>query len=79
MVLPYLFLKSKKRKVLNLQPGNIYLFSGIQTLHSNFAVNKNFIRATLLCFYGNPYPNSKILNWVKTTKHNQDDKNIGLD
>ena len=78
MVLPYLFLRSKKKKVLNLEPGNIYLFSGLQTLHSNFAVNKDYVRATLLCFYGNPYPDSKILNWVKRTSHNQEDKNLGL-
>ena len=78
-VLPHLFLKSKKKKVLNLKPGNIYLFSGLQTLHSNFAVNKNYVRATLLCFYGNPYPDSKILNWVKARRHNQEDKNIGAD
>tara|TARA_Y100001970_G_C14237761_1_gene862964 strand:+ start:1981 stop:2772 length:792 start_codon:yes stop_codon:yes gene_type:complete len=78
MFLPYLFLRHRKKKVLNLEPGNIYLFSGLQTLHSNFAVKKDYVRATLLCFYGNPYPDSKILNWVKKTRHNQEDKNIGL-
>ena len=78
MVLPYLFLRSGKKKVLNLEPGNIYLFSGLQTLHSNFAVNKDYVRATLLCFYGNPYPDSKFLNWVKKTRHNEEDKNVGL-
>tara|TARA_Y100000746_G_scaffold226404_1_gene231497 strand:+ start:1407 stop:2198 length:792 start_codon:yes stop_codon:yes gene_type:complete len=78
MVLPYLFLRSQKKRVLKLEPGNIYLFSGLQSLHSNFAVNKDYVRATLLCFYGNPYPDSKILSWVKQTRHNQEDKNIGI-
>ena len=68
----------KSDTIDNLEPGNIYLFSGLQTLHSNFAVNEDYVRATLLCFYGNPYPDSKILNWVKRTRHNQEDKNVGL-
>jgi len=77
-ILPYFLLNNKKRKVLKLEPGNIYLFSGLQTLHCNFAVNEEYIRATLLCFHGNPYPDSKLLNWVRQTRHNKEDKNIGL-
>jgi hypothetical protein len=76
--MPYFLLNSKKRKVLKLEPGNIYLFSGLKTLHCNFAVNQDYIRATLLCFHGNPYPDSKLLNWVKLSRHNKEDKNIGL-
>jgi len=77
-ILPFFLLKSNKRQVLKLKPGNIYLFSGLQTFHSNYAVSKEFVRATLLCFYGNPYPDSKTLKWIKNKRHSEEDKNIGL-
>lgn len=77
-LLPFFLLKSKKKQVLKLKPGNIYLFSGLQTFHSNYAVSKEFVRATLLCFYGNPYPDSKTLKWIKNKRHSEEDKNIGL-
>jgi hypothetical protein len=77
-LLPYFLLNNKKRKVVKLEPGNIYLFSGLQTLHCNFAVNEEYVRATLLCFHGNPYPDSKLLNWIRQTRHNKEEKNIAL-
>lgn len=75
-LLPNILLKSKKKKIIELEPGNIYFFSGIQTLHANYPVNKEYIRATLLCFHGDPYPNSSLLKYIRKKRHDEENKNI---
>ena len=44
-----------------LRPGNLYLFWGYRTYHSNFPVADDMVRATMLLHYGNPHPASLIL------------------
>ena len=44
-----------------LKPGNLYLFWGYRTYHSNFPVADDMVRATMLLHYGNPHPASLIL------------------
>jgi hypothetical protein len=48
-----------------LKPGNIYLFWGYRTYHSNFPVASDLVRATLLLHYGDPHPSSLILKMKK--------------
>ncbi len=48
-----------------LKPGNLYLFWGYRTYHSNFPVAGDATRATLLLHHGDPHPNSWMLNAVK--------------
>lgn len=44
-----------------LKPGNLYLFWGYRTYHSNFPVAGDMVRATMLLHYGDPHPASLIL------------------
>ena len=43
-----------------LKPGNLYLFWGYRTYHSNFPVDNDMVRATMLLHY-DPHPDSLIL------------------
>lgn len=44
-----------------LTPGNLYLFWGYRTLHSNFPVARGMVRATMMLHHGDPHPTSLIL------------------
>jgi hypothetical protein len=44
-----------------LKPGNLYLFWGYRTYHSNFPVAGDAVRATLLLHHGDPHPSSLVL------------------
>jgi hypothetical protein len=44
-----------------LKPGNLYLFWGYRTYHSNFPVEGDAVRATMLLHYGDPHPTSMVL------------------
>jgi hypothetical protein len=44
-----------------LKPGNLYLFWGYRTYHSNFPVAGDAVRATLLLHHGDPHPRSLVL------------------
>ncbi|WP_375402474.1 hypothetical protein [uncultured Sphingomonas sp.] len=48
-----------------LKPGNLYLFWGYRTYHSNFPVAADTVRATLLLHHGDPHPTSLVLKAVK--------------
>lgn len=48
-----------------LKPGNLYLFWGYRTYHSNFPVAQDTVRATLLLHHGDPHPTSLVLKAVK--------------
>lgn len=47
-----------------LKPGNLYLFWGYRTYHSNFPVVHDVVRATMLLHYGDPHANSMILKAI---------------
>ena len=40
-----------KSEILNLVPGNAYIFNGFRTLHANHEINPDDIRATILIHY----------------------------
>jgi hypothetical protein len=44
-----------------LKPGNLYLFWGYRTYHSNFPVAGDAVRATMMLHHGDPHPTSMIL------------------
>jgi hypothetical protein len=48
-----------------LKPGNLYLFWGYRTYHSNFSVVNDVVRATMLLHHGDPHPTSVILKAKK--------------
>jgi hypothetical protein len=47
-----------------LKPGNLYLFWGYRTYHSNFPVVHDVVRATMLLHYGDPHINSVVLKAI---------------
>ena len=58
-----------------LKPGNLYLFWGYRTYHSNFPVAGDMVRATMLLHYGDPHPSSLILK-ANTALQNRDERRI---
>lgn len=58
-----------------LKPGNIYLFWGYRTYHSNFPVAGDAVRATMLLHYGDPHPNSLIMK-VNTALQARDERRL---
>jgi hypothetical protein len=49
-----------------LKPGNLYLFWGYRTYHTNFPVAPDLVRATLLLHHGEPHPKSLVLDTIRT-------------
>jgi hypothetical protein len=47
--------------IKHLKPGNLYLFWGYRSYHSNFPVAGDAVRATMLLHHGDPHPTSLIL------------------
>src|SRR5215469_5728211 len=58
-----------------LKPGNLYLFWGYRTYHSNFPVTGDVVRATMLLHYGDPHPSSLILK-ANTALQVRDERRI---
>jgi hypothetical protein len=58
-----------------LKPGNLYLFWGYRTYHSNYPVASDMVRATMLLHYGDPHPASLILK-ANTVRQNRDERRI---
>ena len=58
-----------------LKPGNLYLFWGYRTYHSNFPVAGDAVRATMLLHYGDPHPSSVILK-ANTALQVRDERRI---
>jgi hypothetical protein len=58
-----------------LKPGNLYLFWGYRTYHSNFPVANDMVRATMLLHHGDPHPGSLILK-ANTVRQVRDERRI---
>ena len=58
-----------------LKPGNLYLFWGYRTYHSNFPVASEAVRATMLLHHGDPHPNSVIMK-INTALQARDERRL---
>lgn len=58
-----------------LKPGNLYLFWGYRTYHSNFPVAGDMVRATMLLHHGDPHPASLILK-ASSARQSRDERRI---
>jgi hypothetical protein len=58
-----------------LKPGNLYLFWGYRTYHSNFPVAGDAVRATMLLHYGDPHPTSLIMK-LNTALQVRDERRV---
>ena len=50
-----------KKEVLNLVPGNVYMFNGFRTLHANHEINPDDVRATILIHYHDIFRDSYLV------------------
>ena len=51
-----------KKEILNLSPGNVYIFNGFRTLHANMNINPKDIRATILVHYYDIFKSSFLVD-----------------
>lgn len=54
-----------RARVYHLQPGNLYLFWGYQSLHANQPCRPDSLRATAVFHLGNPHHRSRLAGWVQ--------------
>ena len=59
-----------------LKPGNLYLFWGYRSYHSNFPADADLVRATLILHYGDPHPASLILRAKKFLQVRDERRNL---
>jgi hypothetical protein len=67
--------KDDLTNVKYLKPGNLYLFWGYRTYHSNYPVDGDMVRATMLLHHGDPHPASLVLK-ANTVLQNRDERRI---
>jgi hypothetical protein len=65
-----------KGRILNLEPGNIYIFNGFRTLHTNLEINPNDVRATLLVHYYDLFKESFLVKINRNIRIKKELKNI---
>lgn len=62
------FDRAPEKHLVQLKPGNVYMFWGYRTFHGNGPCAPNTVRATLLLHYGNPHRGNPILTAVKSVR-----------
>ena len=67
-----------KKDTLNLKPGNIYIFNGFTTLHTNMNIDPRDVRATILVHYHDIFRNSFLVNINRKQRIKKEQKNIML-
>ena len=75
-IISLLTLRKAENYVCELKEGNIYFFYGYRTLHANFPVNPNFVRATLLFHFGDPHKDSFLIKMAAKFRHWREKKNF---
>lgn len=65
-----------KSEILNLKPGNVYMFNGFRTLHANHEINPRDIRATILIHYHDIFRDSYLVKKNRDLRIKRELKNI---
>jgi hypothetical protein len=65
-----------KGEILNLVPGNVYIFNGFRTLHTNLQINPIDIRATILVHYHDIFIDSYLVKKNREIRIQNEIKNI---
>lgn len=65
-----------KGEILNLVPGNVYIFNGFRTLHTNLQINPIDIRATILVHYHDIFINSYLVKKNREIRIRNEIENI---
>jgi hypothetical protein len=58
--------REPQRYLVDLKPGNVYLFWGYRTLHGNLPCAPDLLRATLILHYGEPHRDSATLSLARS-------------
>jgi len=70
------FKKIFEKKLLYLNPKNIYIFNGFRTLHANLNIDPNDVRATILVHYHDIFYNSYLVKKNRQHRIKREIKNI---
>lgn len=65
-----------KKEILNLRPGNVYIFNGFRTLHANMNIDPKDIRATILIHYYDIFKDSFLVDLNRKMRIKRELKNI---
>ncbi len=65
-----------KKEILNLSPGNVYIFNGFRTLHANMNINPKDVRATILVHYYDIFKDSFLVKTNRRMRIKKELKNI---
>ncbi len=65
-----------KKEILNLKPGNAYIFNGFRTLHANMNIDPKDIRATILIHYYDIFKDSFLVKTNRNIRIKKELKNI---
>ncbi len=65
-----------KKKIIEFNKRNIYLFNGFKSLHGNQPVKEGHIRATLLLHFYDNFQNSKLVKLNRRYRKYIEDSNI---
>ena len=68
--------KFLKHKLLKIEPGNLYVFFGFNSLHGNLEIESSSTRATLLIHAHDVFENSSIVKLNRNQSINKEIKNI---
>ena len=74
-----LFNNIYKKEILNLKPGNIYIFNGFRTLHANLNINPEDVRATCLVHYYDIFKDSFLVKFNRSLRQKKELKNFKND
>jgi len=65
-----------KKEILNLNPGNVYIFNGFRTLHANMNIHPKDILATILVHYYDIFKSSFLVDLNRKMRIKKELKNI---
>ena len=63
-----------RAKVYHLQPGNLYLFWGYQSLHANQPCRPDSLRATAVFHLGNPHRQSRLIGLIQQMRMRREER-----
>ena len=63
-------------QILELVPGNIYIFNGFRTLHTNLPIHPEDVRATILVHYHDVFNESKLVDFNRRIRIAKELRNI---
>ena len=70
------YIYKNKVTLLNLKPGNVYIFYGYRTLHGNQSIDPRDVRATLLLHFYDIFNDSKLIKFNRNIRIRNENRTI---